>query len=457
MSDNTPMRLKQPETATPVSWFEALVFWFKLGWISFGGPAAQIAIMHQELVERRRWISEKRFLHALNYCMILPGPEAQQLATYLGWLMHKSWGGVIAGLLFILPALFILMLLGWLYMAFGQLAVVQGLLYTLKPTVIAIVFLAAYRMASRSLSHPYLVFIAVLAFLAIFFAGLPFPMIITLAALIGALGGHYWPEVFARQSAHATHYVEKIPALIDDETPIPEHARWKLSRFVLLLLIGLLLWGGVMAVLCIQFGAESVLSQLGWFFTKVAWVTFGGAYAALPYVQQAVVEAFHWLSAGQMMDALALGETTPGPLIMVFSFAGFVIGWKQAVFGPDQLLWSAVCATLIVTYFSFLPSFIMILLGGPLIESTQHNLRVRSPLTGISAAVVGVIVNLAVLFAVQVFWPENLHGQFDGLAASLAAIAFLLMFRFKLGVIQVIISAGILGGLASVLLPLWAS
>ena len=457
MSDNTPVRLKQPETATPVSWFEALVFWFKLGWISFGGPAAQIAIMHQELVERRRWISEKRFLHALNYCMILPGPEAQQLATYLGWLMHKSWGGVIAGLLFILPALFILMLLGWLYMAFGQLAVVQGLLYTLKPTVIAIVFLAAYRMASRSLSHPYLIFIAVLAFLAIFFAGLPFPMIITLAALIGALGGHYWPEVFARQSAHATHNVEKTPALIDDETPIPEHARWRLSRFVLLLFIGLLLWGGVMAVLCMQFGAESVLSQLGWFFTKVAWVTFGGAYAALPYVQQAVVEAFHWLSAGQMMDALALGETTPGPLIMVFSFAGFVIGWKQAVFGPDQLLWSAVCATLIVTYFSFLPSFIMILLGGPLIESTQHNLRVRSPLTGISAAVVGVIVNLAVLFAVQVFWPENLHGQFDGLAASLAAIAFLLMFRFKLGVIPVIISAGILGGLASVLLPLWAS
>lgn len=445
---------KLPESKEQVSWAEAFAFWFRLGWISFGGPAAQIAIMHQELVERRRWISEKRFLHALNYCMVLPGPEAQQLATYLGWLMHKSWGGVIAGLLFILPALFILILFGWLYMSFGQLVVVQGLLYTLKPTVTAIVLIAAYRLATRSLTHPLLVLMAVLAFLAIFFVGIAFPVIVLVAAIIGGVGGHYRPDIFDRQPHHASHHGVGAAALIDDETPIPEHAKWKPSRFWLLLLIGSVLWGAVLAALWCAFGAEAVFSQLAWFFTKAAWVTFGGAYAALPYVQQAVVDAFHWISAGQMMDALALGETTPGPLIMVFSFAGFVIGWEQAVFGPDQLMLSAVCATLIVTYFSFLPSFIMILLGGPLIESTQHDLRVRSPLAGISAAVVGVIVNLAVVFALQVFWPVSLQGQFDWLAAGLAATAFLLMFRFKLGVIPAILSTGILGALCSVLLPM---
>lgn len=454
MTKNIAKQEPVSEITQAVSWSEALIFWFKLGWISFGGPAAQIAIMHQELVERRRWISEKRFLHALNYCMVLPGPEAQQLATYLGWLMHKSWGGVIAGLLFILPALFVLILLGWLYMAFGQLAVVQGLLYTLKPVVTAIVVMAAYRMASRSLTHPLLVLMAVSAFLAIFLAGVPFPVIVLVAAVLGALGGHYLPEVFSRQTQHATRHVIAVTALIDDETPVPAHAKWQLNRFLLVLLTGLLLWGGVMLVLWNQFGAEAVFTQLGWFFTKVAWVTFGGAYAALPYVQQAVVEAFHWLNAGQMMDALALGETTPGPLIMVFSFVGFIIGWEQAVFGPDNLMLSAVCGALVVTYFSFLPSFIMILLGGPLIESTHQNLRVRSPLAGISAAVVGVIVNLAVLFALQVFWPETRQGQFDWLAAVLAGMAFLLMFRFKVGVIPVIVLAGVLGIMMSLFLPL---
>ena len=454
MVDTVPKHVIASETTQTVSWTDALIFWFKLGWISFGGPAAQIAIMHQELVERRRWISEKRFLHALNYCMVLPGPEAQQLATYLGWLMHKNWGGVIAGLLFIMPGLLILILLGWLYMAFGQLAVVQGLLYALKPAVTAIVAMAAYRMASRSLTHPLLVFMAVSAFLAIFLAGVAFPVIVLVAAVLGALGGHCLPDVFAGQTQHASHHIVSGAALIDDETPIPAHARWQLNRFLLLLLTGLLLWAGVMVVLWFQFGAEAVLTQLGWFFTKAAWVTFGGAYAALPYVQQAVVESFYWLTAGQMMDALALGETTPGPLIMVFSFVGFVIGWEQAVFGPDNLVLSAVCGSLIVSYFSFLPSFIMILVGGPLIESTHHNLRVRSPLTGISAAVVGVIVNLAVVFALQVFWPETRQGRFDWVAAGLAAIAFLLMFRFKVGVIPVILTSGILGILSSLFLPL---
>ena len=455
MTNNISKQITASDTTQAVSWSEALAFWFKLGWISFGGPAAQIAIMHQELVERRRWISEKRFLHALNYCMVLPGPEAQQLACYLGWLMHKSWGGVIAGLLFILPSLFVLTLFGWLYMAFGQLAAVQGLLYTLKPVVTAIVLMAAYRMATRSLTHPLLVLMALMAFLAIFFGGVAFPVIIAVAAVLGALGGRYLPVVFDRQTQHVSRHVVAGSALIDDDTPVPAHAKWHLSKFLLVSLTGLLLWGGVMTVLWIQFGAEAVFTQLGWFFTKVAWVTFGGAYAALPYVQQAVVEAFHWLNAGQMMDALALGETTPGPLIMVFSFVGFIIGWEQAVFGSNNLMLSAVCGMLTVTYFSFLPSFILILVGGPLIESTQHNLRVRSPLAGISAAVVGVIVNLTVVFALQVFWPETKQGQFDVFAAVLAVIAFMLMFRFKLGVIPVIVLAGVSGAMISQFLPVW--
>ena len=455
MTNNISKQITASDTNQAVSWSEALAFWFKLGWISFGGPAAQIAIMHQELVERRRWISEKRFLHALNYCMVLPGPEAQQLACYLGWLMHKSWGGVIAGLLFILPSLFVLTLFGWLYMAFGQLAAVQGLLYTLKPVVTAIVLMAAYRMATRSLTHPLLVLMAVMAFLAIFFGGVAFPVIIAVAAVLGALGGRYLPVVFDRQTQHVSRHVVAGSALIDDDTPVPAHAKWHLSKFLLVSLTGLLLWGGVMTVLWIQFGAEAVFTQLGWFFTKVAWVTFGGAYAALPYVQQAVVEAFHWLNAGQMMDALALGETTPGPLIMVFSFVGFIIGWEQALFGSNNLMLSAVCGMLTVTYFSFLPSFILILAGGPLIESTQHNLRVRSPLAGISAAVVGVIVNLTVVFALQVFWPETKQGQFDVFAAVLVVIAFMLMFRFKLGVIPVIVLAGVSGAMISQFLPVW--
>ena len=455
MTNNISKQITASDTTQAVSWSEALAFWFKLGWISFGGPAAQIAIMHQELVERRRWISEKRFLHALNYCMVLPGPEAQQLACYLGWLMHKSWGGVIAGLLFILPSLFVLTLFGWLYMAFGQLAAVQGLLYTLKPVVTAIVLMAAYRMATRSLTHPLLVLMALMAFLAIFFGGVAFPVIIAVAAVLGALGGRYLPVVFDRQTQHVSRHVVAGSALIDDDTPVPAHAKWHLSKFLLVSLTGLLLWGGVMTVLWIQFGAEAVFTQLGWFFTKVAWVTFGGAYAALPYVQQAVVEAFHWLNAGQMMDALALGETTPGPLIMVFSFVGFIIGWEQALFGSNNLMLSAVCGMLTVTYFSFLPSFILILVGGPLIESTQHNLRVRSPLAGISAAVVGVIVNLTVVFALQVFWPETKQGQFDVFAAVLVVIAFMLMFRFKLGVIPVIVLAGVSGAMISQFLPVW--
>ena len=455
MTNNISKQITASDTNQAVSWSEALAFWFKLGWISFGGPAAQIAIMHQELVERRRWISEKRFLHALNYCMVLPGPEAQQLACYLGWLMHKSWGGVIAGLLFILPSLFVLTLFGWLYMAFGQLAAVQGLLYTLKPVVTAIVLMAAYRMATRSLTHPLLVLMAVMAFLAIFFGGVAFPVIIAVAAVLGALGGRYLPVVFDRQTQHVSRHVVAGSALIDDDTPVPAHAKWHLSKFLLVSLTGLLLWGGVMTVLWIQFGAEAVFTQLGWFFTKVAWFTFGGAYAALPYVQQAVVEAFHWLNAGQMMDALALGETTPGPLIMVFSFVGFIIGWEQALFGSNNLMLSAVCGMLTVTYFSFLPSFILILVGGPLIESTQHNLRVRSPLAGISAAVVGVIVNLTVVFALQVFWPETKQGQFDVFAAVLVVIAFMLMFRFKLGVIPVIVLAGVSGAMISQFLPVW--
>jgi chromate transporter len=446
MSLSNPIIKENPmERPEPVTFSEAFRFWLKLGFISFGGPAGQIAIMHQELVERRRWISEKRFLHALNYCMLLPGPEAQQLAIYLGWLMHRTWGGMVAGLLFILPSLLLLILLSWIYLSFGHLPAVAGVLYGIKPAVTAIVLFAAHRIGSRALKNSLLWTLAALAFFAIFALHAPFPLIVLIAAGIGAIGGRIVPDKFVIGGGHGAIKQSYGPALIDDDTPIPEHAKFRWVHLFKIVATGLILWGGVMGYLCGHYGWNGALTQMGWFFTKAALLTFGGAYAVLPYVYQGAVEHYHWLNATQMIDGLALGETTPGPLIMIVTFVGFLGGWSQLPIDSPTALMSGVAGAVVVTYFTFLPSFLFILTGGPLVESTHGNLKFTAPLSAITAAVVGVILNLAVFFAWHVFWPQGFDGHFDLIAALIGAGALLALFRYKAGVIPVIAACGAAG------------
>ncbi|MEX0161711.1 chromate efflux transporter [Pseudomonas brassicacearum] len=422
----------------------AFWFWLKLGFISFGGPAGQISIMHQELVERRRWISERRFLHALNYCMLLPGPEAQQLATYLGWLMHRGWGGIIAGALFVLPSLFILIALSWLYVAFGEVPIVAGIFYGIKPAVTAIVVHAAHRIGSRALKNNWLWAIAAASFTAIFAFNVPFPLIVLGAAVIGYLGGRWVPEKFSL-GGHDDKHQSFGPALIDDDTPPPDHVRFSAFRLARLAIIGALLWALPMGLLTAVFGWEGTLTQMAWFFTKAALLTFGGAYAVLPYVYQGAVGHFGWLTPTQMIDGLALGETTPGPLIMVVAFVGFVGGYVMQAFGPEQAFLAGAVAATLVTWFTFLPSFLFILAGGPLVESTHNALKFTAPLTAITAAVVGVILNLACFFGYHVLWPKGFSGALDWPSAIIAIAAAIALFRYKLGVIQVLLACGLAG------------
>ncbi|WP_280292209.1 chromate efflux transporter [Pseudomonas sp. BN417] len=432
-------------SAAPVGLLQAFWFWLKLGFISFGGPAGQISIMHQELVEQRRWISERRFLHALNYCMLLPGPEAQQLATYIGWLMHRTWGGVIAGALFVLPSLFILIALSWVYIAFGDVPAVAGLFYGIKPAVTAIVVQAAHRIGSRALKNDWLWAIAAAAFVAIFALDVPFPLIVLGAALAGFIGGRVAPEKFRVGGGHGAAKQSYGPALIDDDTPTPEHARFRWSRLALLALTGAVLWLLPMGILTATFGWDGTLPQMGWFFTKAALLTFGGAYAVLPYVYQGAVGHYGWLTPAQMIDGLALGETTPGPLIMVVAFVGFVGAYVQPMFGVDQAFLAGALAAALVTWFTFLPSFLFILAGGPLVESTHNELKFTAPLTGITAAVVGVILNLALFFGYHVLWPQGFAGRFDWPSALIALAAAVALFRFKRGVIQVLLGCALVG------------
>lgn len=440
-----------------VSFREAFLFWLKLGFISFGGPAGQISIMHQELVENRRWISERRFLHALNYCMVLPGPEAQQLATYIGWLMHRTRGGIVAGALFVLPSLLLLIGLSWAYIAFGNAPLVAGLFYGIKPAVTAIVLQAAHRIGSRALKNNVLWAIAGASFVAIFALNVPFPAIVAAAALIGYVGGRIAPATFRTGGGHGKADKSFGPALIDDDTPTPEHALFCWHRLASLAVIGALLWAVPMALLTALCGWEHTLTQMGWFFTKAALLTFGGAYAVLPYVYQGAVGHYGWLTPAQMIDGLALGETTPGPLIMVVAFVGFVGGYlseeMRAVFGPDSLFLAGAVAASLVTWFTFLPSFLFILAGGPLVETTHGDLKFTAPLTAITAAVVGVILNLALFFGYHVLWPQGFAGAFDLLSALIAAAAALALFRFKRNVIHVIGACAALGLLFKTVLP----
>ncbi|SFE37271.1 chromate efflux transporter [Nitrosomonas sp. Nm166] len=442
MASTASQAIDRPE---PVSFRQAFIYWLKLGFVSFGGPAGQISMMHQELVERRRWISEQRFLHALNYTMVLPGPEAQQLATYIGWLMHGTWGGIVAGVLFVLPSLFILIVLTWIYMTYSGIPAVAGILYGIKPAVTAIVLFAAYRIGSRALKNNILRAISVAAFIAIFVFNLPFPYIVLMAGLIGYAGSHLMPDKFHASGHHRLSKITYGPARIDDDTPVPEHACFKWSRFLVFAVIGVLIWGGVMALLVVQYGWEGTLTQMGWFFTKAALMTFGGAYAVLPYVYQGGVEHYGWLNASQMIDGLALGETTPGPLIMIVAFVGFVGGWTKALFGPDLLSLAGVAGAVIATLFTFLPSFIFILLGGPAVEATRHDIKYTAPLTGITAAVVGVIANLAIFFAYHVLWPHGFEAEFEWLSALIGIAAFIALFKYKAGIVPVISACAMVG------------
>ncbi len=428
-----------------VSFREAFRFWLKLGFISFGGPAGQISIMHQELVENRRWISERRFLHALNYCMVLPGPEAQQLATYIGWLMHRTRGGIVAGALFVLPSLLILVALSWIYLAFGDVPLVSGLFYGIKPAVTAIVVHAAHRIGGRALKNGTLWAIAAAAFVAIFALHVPFPAIVAAAALIGYAGGRVAPGRFRVGGAHGSAATSFGPALIDDDTPTPEHARFRWSRLLRVALVGGLLWLLPIALLLATWGWQGTLTQMGWFFTKAALLTFGGAYAVLPYVYQGAVENYGWLTPVQMIDGLALGETTPGPLIMVVAFVGFVGGYVREVFGPDRLFLAGAVAAGVVTWFTFLPSFLFILAGGPLVEHTHGDLKFTAPLTAITAAVVGVILNLALFFGYHVLWPKGFAGHFDWPSALIALGAAVALFRYQRNVIHVIGGCAVVG------------
>lgn len=448
----TEMQTPIESTPRTVGFREAFLFWLKLGFISFGGPAGQIAIMHQELVERRHWISERRFLHALNYCMVLPGPEAQQLATYIGWLMHRTWGGIVAGGLFVLPSLFILIALSWIYLAFGDVPLVAGLFYGIKPAVTAIVVQAAHRIGSRALKNSALWAIAAASFVAIFALELPFPLIVVAAALTGYVGGRVAPDKFKAGGGHNSKEKSYGAAIIDDNTPTPEHAHFKWSRLLRVIVTGFLLWSLPMTALTLIFGWQHTFTQMGWFFTKAALMTFGGAYAVLPYVYQGAVDGYQWLTAGQMIDGLALGETTPGPLIMVVTFVGFVGGYTHTLFGPDAPFLAGAMAATLVTWFTFLPSFLFILAGGPLVESTHDDLKFTAPLTAITAAVVGVILNLALFFGYHVLWPQGFAGGFEWPAFVIAAAATIALFRFKRTVIEVIAVSALCGLLLQVLL-----
>lgn len=422
----------------------ALRFWLKLGCISFGGPTGQIAIMHTELVEKKKWIDEARFLHALNYCMLLPGPEAQQLATYIGWLLHKTAGGLAAGILFVLPSMFVLWALSFVYVTYGKLAEVAAIFYGLQPAVLAIVAFAVIRLGKKALRAPFMWAVALLAFIAIFFLELPFPAIILCAGLVGFIGNKLWPEKFSVQTGHET----KAHAAVPHEKEPPAHLKPSLRRALKICAVCLSLWWLPIFAAGMWQGWKSTLFQQGFFFSKAALVTFGGAYAVLPYVAQRAVEEYHWLSAAQMLDGLALAETTPGPLIMVLQFVGFLGGWHQP--GNLSPLVAATLSALMTTWATFVPCFLWIFLGAPHIEQLRANKNLSAALTAITAAVVGVVLNLALWFGGQVLFPRA--GSLDYFAVALALLVFIGLWRWQWNIIAVVLGCGAAGWVYKMLL-----
>jgi chromate transporter len=401
--------------------------------------------MHRDLVETRGWISERRFLHALNFCMVLPGPEAQQLAIYIGWLLHRTWGGILAGVLFVLPSFVLLTALGWAYLSFGQVDWVAGLLYGIKPAVTALVLHAAFRLGARTLRNVWLWSVAVLALGALAVLQLPFPLVIGAAALAGLVGSRVAPDAFSLAGAQAPATSRTGSVVIDDATPAPAHARFSRGRLGAVLGVFAILWALPMGMLLASAGSGHMLTEMAWFFTSAAFLTFGGAYAVLPYVYQAAVSQYAWVTPAQMMDGLALGESTPGPLIMIVTFVGFLGGYTGAPFGPDRQLEAGLAAAAIVTWFTFLPSFAFILVGAPIVESARGRLRLTAPLTAITAAVVGVIASLALFFLWHTWWPQGAAGSFDGLAAVLTIAATVALQRSRAGTLPVIAACALAG------------
>ncbi len=411
------------DSSSEVSFREAFFYWLRLGFINFGGPAGQIALMHNDLVDRRKWISEERFLHALNFCMLLPGPEAQQLVTYIGWLLHGVRGGIIAGVFFVLPSVFVLLVLSYIYARFGNIPAVIGLLNGFKPVVVAIVVEALLKIGKRALKRQLHYAIAAAAFVSIYFFHVPFPLIVLLAAIIGLLTSTDKPIDTAEDKA----------SLINRKS----HSVWQT------LVASILLWVIPYTILVLWRGWDSPFASLYRFFTQAAFVTFGGAYAVLAYVVQAAVNSYGWLTQAQAVDGLALAETTPGPLIMVLQFIGFMSGWNQAT-GTNQTASAILCA-LITTYTTFLPSFFFIFLGAPYIEKLRGNRRITAALSGVTAAVVGVILNLALVFGVAVIWQSSKLTDINWFAAVMSVAAFVALYRYKIDVLWVILAAGIIG------------
>jgi len=425
-----------------VGFREAFAYWLRLGFISFGGPAGQIAIMQRDLVDRRRWISQERFLHALSYCMLLPGPEAQQLAIYIGWLLHGTWGGVVAGAFFVIPSIFILWGLSAVYAAYGSVPVIAGIFAGLKPAVVALVLVALWKISVRALRPRFLFLLAAAAFLAIFVFRIAFPWIVIGAGAIGFLIGRLWPDAFAGAASRAAGGDSPEPAREQSRERIAK-ARGSWIRALRILAAGVLLWTAPFLALGLWRGWSSLHVRQYRFFTQAAFVTFGGAYAVLAYVTQAAVQSYHWITQAQAIDGLGLAETTPGPLIMVLQFIGFMSGWNR----PEGMtrLAAATVGALATTYVTFLPCFFYIFLGAPYVESLRGNRALTSALTGITAAVVGVILNLAVVFGVAVLFPAGWGKPPDWFALAIAVAALAALLRLRIEDLWVVLAGAALG------------
>lgn len=438
-----------------VSFREAARFWVKLGFINFGGPAGQIALMHDEIVERRRWVSNARFLHALNYCTLLPGPEAQQLAIYMGWLLHRVKGGLVAGVMFVLPSVFLMFGLSWLYAAQGDVTWVSAIFAGLAPAVIAIVAAATIRIGKKALANTMMLGVAIASFIAIFVVHVPFPLIVLAAVLIGLVGGAVRPDLFEVGVAHELEEQERI--VLGDDSPRAAHTMPSKARAARTLIVGIVVWIVPIAFIAAWRGGGDTLTDMGWFFSRASLVTFGGAYAVLAYVNVAAVQTYGWLLPGQMVVGLGLAESTPGPLIMVLEFVGFV-GAYQNPAGLDPLA-AGTLGAFVAVWATFAPCFLWIFLGAPYIESLRGNRRLAAALETVTAAVVGVIANLAVTFAIATLFERvdaaRLLGRFDVpspvwpsvdiFAAVVASVAFVGLWRLKWKVLPVIAACAIFG------------
>jgi chromate transporter len=424
MDTNTAESKKRSNQTEAVGFREAFWFWVKLGFINFGGPAGQIAIMHRELVENKRWVSERQYLRTLNFCMLLPGPEAQQVATYIGWRLHGTLGGIVAGSFFVIPSIFILWLLSYLAAAHSDVPAITGLLYGVQPVVIAIVVEAVLRIGKRTLNHTILFGFAILAFIALYFLSIPFPLVVIAAGLAGLLLSHAVPEAFHGGGHGST---EEEDSVIDRTT---SNGRPSALRNLKLLGLFLVLWVIPIGALFLWRGGEDVLVHEALFFTGAAFVTFGGAYAVLSYISDVAVNSYGWLTADQMVQGLGLAESTPGPLIMVTEYVGFFGAWNNS--GPFDPLLYATLGAAITTYVTFLPCFLFIFLLAPYIELLANDTRLRSILAGVTAAVVGVVANLAVFFATRVLFPDGYSFVgIDVFALVVAVVSFVVLQRFK--------------------------